>query len=82
MRKDLLDAMTEALNRIAFQKDCSAIAGNPGKWPCTIAYKALGGEIKEGVRVLDEQALLNQLAQIATWLSSGSTNDVKLGEGP
>ena len=51
----LLDAIIErqkqALLRIAFQEGTDGLSGNPSKWPCTIAYKALGGRCKNGERL-------------------------------
>jgi hypothetical protein len=46
----------EALLKIAFDfKNVSCLAGNPMKWPTTIAYIALGGQIVQGERVNKEE---------------------------
>ena len=44
-----------ALARIARQ-DYDSLAADPDKWPCLIAYKALGGRHKDGV-ALDPELL-------------------------
>ena len=45
------ERMRQALLRIAFSEDVSGLAGDPWKWPSTIAYEAIGGEFVEGQRV-------------------------------
>ena len=47
--------LRNALLRIAFDEDVDNLAGNPAKWPSTIAYDALGGRFKDGGR-LDNRA--------------------------
>ncbi len=47
-----LSVKEAALRQIA-RGDCCYLAGNPDKWPSTIAYLALGGRIEDGVMLDD-----------------------------
>ena len=56
------DDMIGALAAIAFGR-CNNFAANPEKWSSTVAYRALGGRVRDGVRIDDEDALIKKLRE-------------------